>query len=201
VSFGAEASTDWNRVRVQETLGKRYVHHDLDIRDRDAILDIFRRYGDAVELVIHASAWPSDDWAARELFVNFDVNAVGTLNLLERVRLHAEEATFIFTSTNKVYGDRPNPLPLRELETRWEIEAGHAYWILGWTLEYDLRRILKEIRDANRERGGELLFAAAREPADAAGTPRSSLAVGVDQRVDERFVADEGSRASTPPSA
>jgi UDP-glucose 4-epimerase len=77
---------------------------------------------------------------------------VGTLNLLERVRLHAEEATFIFTSTNKVYGDRPNPLPLRELETRWEIEAGHAYWILGWTLEYDLRRILKEIRDANRER-------------------------------------------------
>jgi CDP-paratose 2-epimerase len=128
VFFGAEASTDWNRVRVQEMLGKRYVHHDLDIRDREGILDIFRRYGQSVELVIHAAAQPSHDWAAREPFVDFDINAVGTLNLLEGLRLHAEEATFIFTSTNKVYGDRPNTLPLRELETRWEIDESHTYW-------------------------------------------------------------------------
>jgi CDP-paratose 2-epimerase len=128
VFFGADASTDWNRRRVQETLGKRYVHHDLDIRDREAILAIFRRYGDAIELVIHAAAQPSHDWAAREPFVDFDINAVGTLNLLEAVRLHAEQATFVFTSTNKVYGDRPNSLPLRELDTRWEIDPEHTYW-------------------------------------------------------------------------
>jgi CDP-paratose 2-epimerase len=128
VFFGADASTDWNRRRVQDALGKRYVHHDLDIRDREAILDIFRRHGGAVQLVIHAAAQPSHDWAAREPFVDFDINAVGTLNLLEGVRLHADEATFIFTSTNKVYGDRPNSLPLRELETRWEIDPEHTYW-------------------------------------------------------------------------
>jgi CDP-paratose 2-epimerase len=128
VFFGSDASTDWNRRRVQQALGKRYLHHDLDIRDREAILDIFRRHGQAVELVIHAAAQPSHDWAAREPFVDFDINAVGTLNLLEGVRLHAEEATFIFTSTNKVYGDRPNSLPLRELQTRWELDPDHTYW-------------------------------------------------------------------------
>jgi CDP-paratose 2-epimerase len=128
VFFGAGASTDWNRRRVQDTLGKTYVHRDLDIRDREAILGIFRHYGDAVELVIHAAAQPSHDWAAREPFVDFDINAVGTLNLLEAARLHAEQATFVFTSTNKVYGDRPNSLPLRELDTRWEIDPEHKYW-------------------------------------------------------------------------
>lgn len=128
VFFGEDASTDWNRVRVQEALGTGYTHHDLDIRDRDRVLAIFQRYGAAVQLVVHAAAQPSHDWAAREPFVDFDINAVGTLNLLEAVRLHAEQATFIFTSTNKVYGDRPNSLPLRELETRWEIDREHTYW-------------------------------------------------------------------------
>ena len=128
VFFGNDASTDWNRRRVEETLGETYSHHDLDIRDRDAVLAVFRRLGKAVELVIHAAAQPSHDWAAREPFVDFDINAVGTLNLLEAVRLYADQATFIFTSTNKVYGDRPNSLPLRELETRWEIDLEHTYW-------------------------------------------------------------------------
>jgi CDP-paratose 2-epimerase len=128
VFFGADASTDWNRQRVQDALGRSYVHHDLDIRDREAILDIFRHHGADVQLVIHAAAQPSHDWAAREPFVDFDINAVGTLNLLEGVRLHSEDAAFIFTSTNKVYGDRPNSLPLRELETRWEIDPEHTYW-------------------------------------------------------------------------
>ena len=128
VFFGSDASTSWNRARVQKALGDRYVHLDLDIRDRDAILALFNRYGRSVELVIHAAAQPSHDWAAREPFVDFDINAVGTANLLEAVRLHSDEATFIFTSTNKVYGDRPNSLPLVEHETRWEIEPGHTYW-------------------------------------------------------------------------
>jgi CDP-paratose 2-epimerase len=126
--FGLDGSTSWNRARVQETLGANYVHHDLDVRDRDGILNLFARYGRAIELVIHAAAQPSHDWAAREPFTDFDINAVGTLNALEATRLHAEEATFIFTSTNKVYGDRPNVLPLVELETRWEIDEGHTYW-------------------------------------------------------------------------
>jgi CDP-paratose 2-epimerase len=128
VFFGSDASTSWNQARVQETLGDRYVHLDVDIRDRDAILALFREYGQSVDLVIHAAAQPSHDWAAREPFVDFDINAVGTANLLEAVRLHSDEATFIFTSTNKVYGDRPNSLPLVEHETRWEIEEGHTYW-------------------------------------------------------------------------
>jgi CDP-paratose 2-epimerase len=128
VFFGPEASTDWNRVRVQEALSGKYTHQSLDVRDRDGILSLFRRYGAEVDLVVHTAAQPSHDWAAREPFVDFDINAVGTLNLLEAVRLHAEQATFIFTSTNKVYGDRPNSLPLRELETRWEIDPEHTYW-------------------------------------------------------------------------
>jgi CDP-paratose 2-epimerase len=128
VFFGAEASTEWNRRRVQEVLGKGYVHHDVDVRDRDAVLRLFARHGGAIELVIHAAAQPSHDWAAKEPFIDFDINAVGSLNLLEATRLHAGEATFIFTSTNKVYGDRPNTLPLVELETRWEIERDHTYW-------------------------------------------------------------------------
>jgi CDP-paratose 2-epimerase len=128
VFFGPEASTAWNRSRLGSTLGKQYEHRDVDIRDRDAVAAIFARYGKAIELVIHAAAQPSHDWAAREPFTDFDINAVGTLNVLEATRLHVPEAVFIFTSTNKVYGDRPNSLPLVELETRWEIERDHAYW-------------------------------------------------------------------------
>ncbi len=127
VFFGQEASTTWNRGRVQGLLGKSYTHHDLDVRDRGAILGLFEHYGRAVELVIHAAAQPSHDWAAKEPFVDFDINAGGTLNLLEATRLHADDATFIFTSTNKVYGDRPNTLPLVELKTRWEIDPDHTY--------------------------------------------------------------------------
>ena len=127
VFFGADGSTRWNRARVEHELADGYVHHDLDIRDRDGMLALFRQYGSAIELVVHTAAQPSHDWAAREPFVDFDINAVGTLNVLEAARLHAESAPFIFTSTNKVYGDRPNTLPLAELPTRWEIEPGHEY--------------------------------------------------------------------------
>jgi CDP-paratose 2-epimerase len=125
--FGADASTEWSRNRLQQSLGRGYVHHDIDIRDRSAIMDVFSHHMRAVELVVHAAAQPSHDWAARDPFTDFDINAVGTLNLLEATRRHAPEAAFIFTSTNKVYGDRPNSLPLVELETRWEIEPDHTY--------------------------------------------------------------------------
>jgi CDP-paratose 2-epimerase len=125
--FGPDASTKASRERLQRRLGAAYEHHDMDIRDRPAILALFERYGNEIALVVHTAAQPSHDWAAREPFTDFDINAVGTLNLLEATRLHAPEATFIFTSTNKVYGDRPNSLPYVELEKRWELEDGHRY--------------------------------------------------------------------------
>lgn len=125
--FGAEASTAWNRDRLRADLGDRYVHEDLDIRDRDAIMAVFERYGPAMTLVIHTAAQPSHDWAARDPHTDFTVNANGTLNLLEATRRYAPDATFIFTSTNKVYGDTPNRLPLIEQETRWEIDPAHTY--------------------------------------------------------------------------
>lgn len=126
VFFGEEASTAWNRHRLEAGLA-RYRHHDIDVRDRDAVLRLLATLGRSVELVIHAAAQPSHDWAAKEPFTDFDINAGGTLNLLEATRRHAPDAVFIFCSTNKVYGDAPNRLPFVELETRWEIEPGHTY--------------------------------------------------------------------------
>lgn len=127
VFFGDEASTDWNRQRLEADCGKRYQHHAVDIRDGNAVTQIFRKYAKAIELVIHTAAQPSHDWAARDPQMDFTVNANGTLNLLEATRQHAPDAVFIFTSTNKVYGDTPNALPLVEEKLRWEIEPGHTY--------------------------------------------------------------------------
>jgi CDP-paratose 2-epimerase len=125
--FGPEASTAASRRRLEERLGGSYEHHDLDIRDRQAMLALFARYGSEIELVVHTAAQPSHDWAAREPFTDFDINAVGTLNLLEATRLHAPDAVFVFTSTNKVYGDTPNALPYVELDRRWELPADHRW--------------------------------------------------------------------------
>jgi CDP-paratose 2-epimerase len=125
--FGPDASTDWSRHLLIHSLGTQYSHLNVDIRDRDELRKIFTRYRADISLVVHAAAQPSHDWAAREPFTDFDVNAVGTVNLLEHTRLFAPEAVFIHCSTNKVYGDRPNRLPLIELETRFEIEPGHPY--------------------------------------------------------------------------
>jgi CDP-paratose 2-epimerase len=125
--FGDEASTAWNMELLQRDLGPRYRHEDMDIRDRDGLMRLFERYRDEIVLVIHAAAQPSHDWAAREPFTDFDINAVGTMNVLEATRRLVPEAVFIFTSTNKVYGDRPNNLPLLELETRYEVDPAHPY--------------------------------------------------------------------------
>jgi CDP-paratose 2-epimerase len=125
--FGDEASTQWNRQRLESELGDKYTHHALDIRDAEGIDKLFDHYGKAIKLVIHTAAQPSHDWAARAPQVDFGVNANGTLNLLEATRHKIPDAVFIFTSTNKVYGDAPNRLPLVETETRWEIDPSHPY--------------------------------------------------------------------------
>jgi CDP-paratose 2-epimerase len=127
VFFGPDASTAWNAERLQNELGSRYRHHDLDIRERAGVLELFGRFREEIVLVVHAAAQPSHDWAATNAFTDFDINAVGTLNLLEATRRYAPAAVFIFCSTNKVYGDRPNELPLLELERRYEIDPAHPY--------------------------------------------------------------------------
>lgn len=128
--FGEGASTKW-RVDDLKVQANGYVHHTIDIRDAEGIEKLVRDLGSNLACVIHAAAQPSHDWAAREPFTDFSVNAVGTLNLLEALRKHQPEAAFAFLSTNKVYGDHPNTLPLVELETRWELDMAHPYFAHG----------------------------------------------------------------------
>lgn len=125
--FGPAASTKWNRDLLKEEYGKQYRHYNVDIRNRETIENIFQEYSSDLTAIIHTAAQPSHDWAAKDPHEDFTVNANGTLVLLEATRQFALKAVFIFTSTNKVYGDTPNLLPLWELETRWEIEPGHRY--------------------------------------------------------------------------
>jgi CDP-paratose 2-epimerase len=124
--FGPEASTKKTRDDLVKKV-KNYAHHDIDIRDEVAINELFKQHRGAIAAIVHTASQPSHDWAAREPHTDFTVNANGTLNLLEAARKFCPEAPFIFTSTNKVYGDTPNLLPLRELDKRWEIEPGHEY--------------------------------------------------------------------------
>src|SRR3954468_16472287 len=122
--FGDEASTTWMADRLVREL-PRYRHLAIDIRDGGAMSAAIRDAGPDLELVIHTAAQPSHDWAARDPFTDFSVNATGTLMLLQASRDNCSDATFIFCSTNKVYGDRPNSLPLIELETRLELPSDH----------------------------------------------------------------------------
>ena len=115
--FGPDGDTSWNLARLRGVT-KHFTHYPLDIRDRAAMADLVERL--RPELVIHAAAQPSHDLAKDRPFDDFDVNAGGTLNLLEAVRRSCPESPFIFMSTNKVYGDAPNELPLVELDTRWD---------------------------------------------------------------------------------
>lgn len=128
--FGKEASTDWARRELEATI-PRYTHCAADIRDAEKMGSIFSEYGKDIELIIHTAAQPSHDWAAREPLTDFSVNASGTLVLLEMTRKYCPAATFIFCSTNKVYGDTPNKLPLVELEKRWELSPDHPYSKFG----------------------------------------------------------------------
>lgn len=125
--FGEEASTLWSRKKVKQTLKDKYIHYTVDIRNLAKLEKIFQKT--TFDLIIHTAAQPSHDWAAKEPHTDFGVNAVGTLNLLELYRKYSPEAVFIFTSTNKVYGDTPNMLPLVETETRFELPKDHKYYI------------------------------------------------------------------------
>jgi len=125
--FGDEASTEWNLQHLKNELGSSYIHKGIDIRDREGVDVLFKKYQGEIKLVIHTAAQPSHDWAAKDPHMDFSVNALGTLNLLESTRNHCPDSPFIFTSTNKVYGDNPNKLPLFETDTRWEIDPSHTY--------------------------------------------------------------------------
>ena len=124
--FGAEASTRKTRDQLVANV-RDYKHHEIDIRDAPALTELFQQNARTIAAVVHTASQPSHDWAARDPQTDFSINANGTLNLLEAARKFCPEAPFIFTSTNKVYGDTPNRLPLRELLLRWEIEPGHEY--------------------------------------------------------------------------
>jgi CDP-paratose 2-epimerase len=128
--FGPEASTAWNRQRLEREV-KDYKHESIDIRDFEALKRLFGGLGRSLAAVVHCAAQPSHDWAARDVHTDFAVNATGTLNLLQATRELTPEAVFLHISTNKVYGDRPNTLPLVELDKRWEVAETHPYFKEG----------------------------------------------------------------------
>jgi CDP-paratose 2-epimerase len=147
--FGPAASTLWMRDRLLAEV-PRYTHYAADIRDYQAVSRIFARYGKDIELVIHAAAQPSHDWAASDPFTDFAVNANGTSVMLEATRNFAPQAVFIFTSTNKVYGDAPNSLPLIEAETRWELAPSHPYADRGIPESMSIDRSLHSLFGASK---------------------------------------------------
>ena len=120
--FGVKNTSNGNQSHTN------YIHYDVDIRDNEKIVNIFKTYNSDIDLIVHTAAQPSHDWAAKEPLTDFTVNALGTLNILESFRLYSPEATFIFTSTNKVYGDNPNNLNLIETSTRWELNEHDNYF-------------------------------------------------------------------------
>lgn len=126
--FGDSASTSTTTERLIHDYAGSFQSLPIDIRDADAVMRVFADHASDIELVIHTAAQPSHDWAASDPQTDFTVNANGTLSLLQATRAHAPAATFVFCSTNKVYGDRPNSLPLRETDTRLELPADHRYY-------------------------------------------------------------------------
>lgn len=119
IYFGPQGDTRWNQERLVSSL-KNFHHHELDIRDREGVLDLIKEL--RADGIIHTAAQPSHDRAAAIPFDDFDTNAVGTLNFLEAARQFCAESPFIHMSTNKVYGDLPNTIPLKENDTRWDYD-------------------------------------------------------------------------------
>ena len=117
-----------SKEKNNNSIYSNYIHFDCDIRNYNKLFLIFKKYSSDISLIIHTAAQPSHDWAAKEPLTDFTINALGTMNLLECTRQMCPEAVFIFTSTNKVYGDTPNNLPLIELENRWELNSYHKYF-------------------------------------------------------------------------
>jgi CDP-paratose 2-epimerase len=134
VFFGAQGDTRWNQNRIQTDLGAKFIHHEVDIRDRAGVLALMKEVNP--DAIVHTAAQPSHDRAAAIPFDDFDTNAVGTLNLLEAVRQTCPESPFAHMSTNKVYGDRPNTIDLVELETRWDY--ADPFYADGITEEFSI---------------------------------------------------------------
>ena len=127
--FGKNSSNKWKEITLKKN--RNYNHYSIDIRNKKKIFDIFKKYRKKIKSIIHTAAQPSHDWAAKEPFTDFEVNANGTLNLLEALRIYCPKASFIFVSTNKVYGDRPNYLPLKEKKSRYELNKKHTFYKRG----------------------------------------------------------------------
>ena len=127
--FGKISSNKFKENRLKKN--NNYIHYSTDIRNQKKIYDIFKKYKNKIKAIIHTAAQPSHDWAAKEPHTDFSINATGTLNLLEAYRNFCPEASFIFTSTNKVYGDTPNYLPLIESKSRFEINKKHNFFQKG----------------------------------------------------------------------
>ena len=125
--FGKDGDTNWVKNNLIKNY-KNYIHQNVDIRNFYALEKIFKKYKNSIKLIIHSAAQPSHDWAKKKPFVDFNINALGTLNLLNLTKKYCFNSPFIFLSTNKVYGDNPNLLPLKELSTTWEISKNHKYF-------------------------------------------------------------------------
>jgi CDP-paratose 2-epimerase len=124
--FGEDGDISWIKKKLKKEI-KNYIHYDSDVRNYISLEKIFKKYRKNIKVIIHAAAQPSHDWAKNKPFIDFDINAKGTLNLLELTKLYCPKTPFIFMSTNKVYGDNPNYLPLVEKKTRWEIKKNHKF--------------------------------------------------------------------------
>ena len=124
--FGRDGDINPIKNRLKKTCSD-YYHFNSDIRKYNNLKKIFQKYKKDIKIIIHTAAQPSHDWAKDKPFIDFDINAKGTLNLLELTRLYCPKAPFIFMSTNKIYGDNPNSLPLIEKKTRWEIKNSHPF--------------------------------------------------------------------------
>ena len=125
--FGDDASVLWNRKKIKKDIND-FEHFHRDITSISNIENIFSKYSDSIELIIHAAAQPSHDWAASNPHLDFRVNAMGTLNMLELTKKYCKETPFIFLSTNKVYGDNPNKLRFKELSQRYEVDRKSTYF-------------------------------------------------------------------------
>ncbi len=147
--FGPDGSTQPIGERLLRT-HPNYQHKAIDIRNHEAIHQLFAQYDQKIAGIIHTAAQPSHDWAAKEPETDFTINALGTLYLLEATRKHAPEAPFIFTSTNKVYGDRPNALPLIEQPSRWELDPQHPYALHGIDENFSIDSSLHSLFGASK---------------------------------------------------
>ena len=125
--FGKDGDISWVKSKLKKEI-KNYYHFNTDIRDYNSLEKIFRKYKKNINIIIHSAAQPSHDWAKVKPFIDFDINAKATLNLLELTKKYTPECPFVFMSTNKVYGDNPNKLPLLEKKTRWEINPKHKFY-------------------------------------------------------------------------